>query len=69
MHSPGEDDIGHYTLEDFQQALQRGQRPDGSAIDEQAMPWNLYSLLTDEEVEAIWLYLQSLEPLADNTAG
>jgi mono/diheme cytochrome c family protein len=44
---------------DFLRALRDGVRPDGSKISDQ-MPWNNYRLMTDNELQAIWLYLQSL---------
>jgi mono/diheme cytochrome c family protein len=58
--------IADYTLEDFGNAMRNGIRPDGSAIDT-AMPWNLYGQLTDTEIEAMYLYFQSLEPLPYNS--
>jgi len=56
-----------WTLEEFQTAMQNGVRPDGSAIDP-AMPWNIYGQLTDDEIEALYLYLESIEPLPYDTA-
>lgn len=53
--------IGRWTEADFARALREGKRPDGSSIDE-FMPWRVYSGMTDEEVHALWLYLQSVPP-------
>ena len=53
--------IGRWTQEDFFQALRRGKRPDGSDIDS-VMPWRNTAAMTDQELESIWMYLQSLPP-------
>lgn len=44
---------------DFVQALRTGVEPNGSKITD-LMPWKNYRLMTDRELEAIWLYLRSL---------
>jgi mono/diheme cytochrome c family protein len=61
--TPHETGIGGWTLEEFKTAIQTGTRPDGSSIDP-SMPWPSYSQLTDTEVEAIYKYLQTIEPVA-----
>jgi mono/diheme cytochrome c family protein len=48
----------NWTLEDFVTALRTGVSPDGHHIDE-AMPWKYYGNMTDEELEAIWLFLRT----------
>lgn len=52
--------LGNWSEADFARALQEGIRPDGSAIDP-FMPVQLTSQMTDVEIRAVWLYLQSLE--------
>jgi cytochrome c553 len=47
--------------QDFFHAMREGRRPDGSEISE-AMPWRLMGGMTDEELGALWLFLQSVEP-------
>jgi mono/diheme cytochrome c family protein len=44
---------------DFVVALREGRRPDGSEINE-VMPWRFSGKMTDEELHAIWLFLQSV---------
>jgi cytochrome c553 len=44
---------------DFFRAMREGRRPDGSEISE-FMPWPLMKQMRDEELSAIWLYLQSV---------
>jgi len=51
--------LGSWAEEDFMVAMREGKRPDGTAIDP-FMPWPNFSQLTDEELGALWLYLQSL---------
>jgi mono/diheme cytochrome c family protein len=60
------DGLGAWTFEDFTTALRQGTRPDGTQINPAFMPWPNFSFLTDMEIEAIYLYLQSVEPVAGN---
>lgn len=62
--TPGSDGIGDWEFADFKLALQTGVRPDGTTIDED-MPWPAFAHMTDDEVEALWLYLQTVEPVND----
>jgi mono/diheme cytochrome c family protein len=56
-----------WTEEEFAAALQEGRLPDGSELSED-MPWPAYSAMSAEEVAALWAYLNTLEPLSDNSA-
>jgi mono/diheme cytochrome c family protein len=49
----------NWTLGDFRRALREGRRPQGTAIDT-VMPWHYTRLMTDEEIEALWLYVRSV---------
>lgn len=51
--------IGHWTEADFVRAMREGKRPDGSAINE-FMPWKAFGRMSDDELRALWLYLQSV---------
>lgn len=51
--------LGTWTEADFMRALREGKRPDGSEI-ALKMPWMNFRHMTDEEVSALWLYLQSV---------
>jgi mono/diheme cytochrome c family protein len=55
--------LGAWTEADFRRALREGKRPDGSAIDP-FMPWKALSTMSDEEISAVWAYLQTLPPAA-----
>lgn len=54
--------LGSWTEADFVRVMREGVRPDGTALDE-AMPWRAYQQLTEEELAAVWLFLESLEPV------
>lgn len=51
--------LASWTEEDFVTALRSGRTPDGRQLSPE-MPWEHYGLMTDEELEAIWLYLHGL---------
>ncbi len=50
-----------WTLGDLRRALRDGVQPSGTPIDT-FMPWRYTKRMTDVEIEATWLYLQSLPP-------
>ena len=51
---------GSWTDEQFLVALRIGMTPDGTLLDPRFMPWNRFNAMTDDELGAIWLYLQTL---------
>lgn len=53
--------LAGWTQPQFATALRTGKRPDGSAINP-FMPWQTFGHLSDVELDALWLYLQSLPP-------
>ena len=55
--------LAGWTATDFRRALREGKRPDGSGIDP-FMPWKSFSKLSDQEIDALWAYLQTLPPVA-----
>ncbi len=46
----------------FIRVLREGKKPDGTAIDNNFMPWQSSGRMTDAEIHAVWRYLQSLPP-------
>jgi cytochrome c553 len=75
-HEPGAPDaanitpagpIGQWSEADFTRAIRTGTRPDGSKIKD-FMPWRSMSRHTDDELHAIWLYLQTVPPVASPAA-
>ena len=53
-------DLAHWTKEDFFKAVRTGVTPRGKTLDPTMMPWKNVGQFNDEELEAIWLYLQSV---------
>ena len=54
--------IGKWSKEEFFRAMRQGVRPDGRVLD-RTMPWPSFSQMTDVELDALWLYLQSFPPV------
>ncbi len=52
---------------DFIKTLRTGVAPSGLQLPDQFMPWMYKSKMTDEELQAVWLYLQSLPALPTST--
>ncbi|MFZ4815010.1 MAG: c-type cytochrome [Phototrophicaceae bacterium] len=51
--------IGGWTFDEFKTAMQTGVQPDGTAINP-IMPWAAFAQFSDVELEALYLYLESL---------
>ena len=51
-----------WSEEDFIRTLRTGVTPSGHQL-KNAMPWKYLGQMTDDELKAVWLYLQSLPPL------
>ena len=58
--------VGNYDLDGFVETLRTGQTPDGRVLDAAAMPYAYFGQMDDIELEAIYLYLQSVEAV-DNS--
>ncbi len=56
-------DLANWTEAEFITALRTGVRPDGEDLDPELMPWKSLGNLTDDELKALWLFLQSLPPV------
>ena len=52
--------IGAKGFDAFAAALRTGSAADGHAIDPRFMPWRGYARMTDDELRAIWVYLQRM---------
>jgi cytochrome c2 len=50
--------IGSWTQADFDRAVRQGRRPDGREL--VGMPWQAFSVATDDEVAAMWLFLRTV---------
>ena len=60
-------ELGFWKEEDFIKVMRMGLTPGGHQLDPEFMPWPGYSQFYDEELKAIWLYLQSLPKLTQYT--
>lgn len=52
-----------WTEEGFANTLRTGTTPDGRKVRGEYMPWSSYKFMNDEELKAVWVYLQSLPQL------
>ncbi|MFZ4828026.1 MAG: c-type cytochrome [Phototrophicaceae bacterium] len=59
-----ESGLAGWSLDDFTLAVQSGTRPDGTSLDP-FMPYGAYASLNATEVEALYLYLQTVTPQAE----
>jgi mono/diheme cytochrome c family protein len=55
-------EIAFWAEQEFLTTMRTGRTPSGQQLKED-MPWRYYSQMTDEELRAVWLYLQSLPTL------
>jgi cytochrome c553 len=54
--------INDWTEEAFIYAMRTGNTPSGHRWDDSYMPWRSTSEMSDDELRAMWLYLQTLPP-------
>jgi mono/diheme cytochrome c family protein len=51
--------LAGWTEQDFFRLMREGRRPDGSEVSEY-MPWRFSGRMADEDLQALWVYLQSM---------
>ena len=51
---------GSWTNSQFVDTLRSGMTPEGQLLDPEFMPWNRFNQMTNNEMDAIWMYLRSL---------
>lgn len=51
---------GNWTEAEFIETMRTGLTPEGKQLNAEYMPWPNFAQMTDEELQALWLYLQSL---------
>jgi hypothetical protein len=56
-------DLGDWSEADFIQTIRSGVNPNGKQLNPELMPWKRIREMSDEELRAIWLFLQSLPPV------
>ncbi|MCZ6790100.1 MAG: cytochrome C, partial [Chloroflexi bacterium] len=52
--------LARWSEADFINTLRTGTTPDGRQLDDENMPWKFFTKMTEDELKAIWMYLQSL---------
>jgi mono/diheme cytochrome c family protein len=62
-------DLAAWSEADFIQTIRTGVTPAGNQLDPMEMPWPAYSRFSDEDLTAIYLYLQSLPPTPTQQAN
>lgn len=60
-------ELAFWTEEQFFTAMRTGVTPGGHQLDPKFMPWDYLKNFYDEELKAIWLYLQTLPTLPQYT--
>lgn len=55
-------ELRFWSEEDFMRTLRTGVTPSGHQLKD-VMPWKYFGQMTDDELKAVWMYLQSLPPL------
>lgn len=60
-------EVGSWSEEDFINTIRTGTTPSGHPLDPEFMPWPDYALFYDDELKAIYAYLQSLPKLQQYT--
>ena len=58
---------GLWTQDEFIKTIRTGMTPSGHELDTKHMPWDVYKLMTDDELKAIYMYLQSAPKLQQYT--
>lgn len=56
--------LGNWSAEQFLTTIRTGKTPEGLEMQDKHMPWPSYARYTDDELKAIYAYLQSVEPVA-----
>lgn len=65
--TPDQSGLAGWTEEQFREVLRTGRTPSGRQIDARQMPYPTLALMTDDEIGALFLYLQSLPPLPEGS--
>lgn len=64
--TPGGELVG-WTETDFINTMRTGLTPSGRQLNPQYMPWESFGKFYDEELQGLWMYLQSLPPVASQS--
>ena len=69
--TPDDTGTGNWTFEQFKKAIREGKSKglDGTRPILPPMPWQQYRMMSDEDLKAIFTYIQSLPPLKNVVPG
>lgn len=56
-------DLGEWSEAQYIRAMRTGVTPSGKQLDPELMPWKSLGQMSDDELKAIWLYLQTVPPV------
>jgi mono/diheme cytochrome c family protein len=59
--TPHDTGIKGWTYDNFKAAVTTGKRPDGTELNK-AMPWQAYAGMQEDDLQALWKYLQTVAP-------
>lgn len=65
--TPHETGLAGWTEEQFRAVLRTGRTPSGHEINPQQMPWPALGRMTDDEIGALFMYLQSVPPMPEGS--
>ena len=60
-------ELAAWTEADFMNTLRTGKTPGGHELDPELMPWKEFGQFYDDELKAVFMYLQSLPKLPQYT--
>lgn len=60
-HAPGQVPLGSWSESEFLRIMHTGTRPDGRVLNS-SMPWQYYAQMTEDELRAIWTFLELAPP-------
>jgi len=60
-------EVGFWSVDQFVNTLRTGVTPGGHELNPELMPWKDYSKMSDDELKAIYMYLQTLPNLSQYT--
>ena len=60
-HAPGLVPLGSWSEAEFLRIMRTGTRPDGRVLND-AMPWQYFAQMTEDELAAIWTFLELAPP-------
>ncbi len=52
-------EVGGWEFQDFRETIRSGRNPDGRTLADE-MPWKSYARMSDQELRAIWLFVESV---------